>query len=78
MNITVEDEGFCPCVIADEVHLPSATIPFSVPMIIYVTESRPGILGSDGSRIVHENVINDIGACTEAVEIQVHEGCGGS
>lgn len=69
---TIENEGFCPCVITDKIHLPSATIPFSVPVVIYVTESRPGIFES--SIVRPGRVISDSRVRTEVVEIQIHEG----
>ena len=75
MTTTVENERLCPSVITDEVHLPSATIPLSVPVVIYVTESGFGIFESSGNGIVrHGRVADDSRSHVEAVEIQIHEG----
>jgi hypothetical protein len=48
--ITVKNERLCPSVITDKVHLPPSTIPFSVPLAIYVKQSRLGVFqpGSNG------------------------------
>ena len=69
MAITVENERFCSGVIADKIHLSSPTIPFSVPMIIDVTECRLGIESGGSDVIPHGGVIDDSRAHLEAVEI---------
>jgi hypothetical protein len=73
MAITVENERFCPGIITDEIHLPSAPIPFSVPAVIYVIESG---LGKESSSNVLpcERGIDNSGAQAEAVEVQIHGG----
>jgi len=71
MAITVENERLCPSVIADEVHLPSPTVPFSIPVVVYVTKSRLGI-ESDGT-LPPGWAINYSGSHIETVEIEVHD-----
>jgi hypothetical protein len=71
--VTVENERLCPGVITDEVHLPSAAIPFSVPVFVYVTESRLCIFESSGGVVGCGGAV-DGGAHVETVEIQIHEG----
>jgi len=66
MTITVENERFRPGVIADEVHLPSPTIPFSVPVIVDVMEGGLGVESGGCDVIPH---IDDSGAHVEAVEV---------
>jgi len=69
MAITVENERFCPGVITDEVHLPSPTIPFSVPMVVDVMERRLCIESGSSDVVPHGGVINDSRAHFEAVEV---------
>jgi len=69
MAITVENERFCPGVIADKVHLPPTSIPFSVPVVIDVVECRLGIESGSSDVIPHGGVINDSRAHVEAVEV---------
>ena len=61
---TVENERFCPGVIADEVHPPSSTIPFSIPVVVYVLEGRLGIFEFNGDGIVDRSE-----AQIEAIEV---------
>lgn len=72
--VTVENERLCPSVITNEVHSPSAAVPFSVPAFIYVMESGLGIFKSSGSGIVRCRRAVDRGTHVETVEIQIHEG----
>jgi hypothetical protein len=69
MAITVENERLCPGVITDKVHLPSPTVPFSVPMVIYVTESGLGIECGCSADLPHGRAIDDSGVHIEAVEV---------
>lgn len=73
MVVTVKNERLCPGVITDEVHLPSAAVPFSVPVLIYVKESGTGIFKSSGDGIVRCGRAADRDARVETVEIQIHE-----
>ena len=69
MAITVENERLCSGVIADEVHLSSPTIPFSVPAVIDVMECRLGIESGGSDVIPHRGVINNSRAHIEVVEV---------
>ena len=71
MVITVENERFCPSVVTDKIHLPSTTVPFSVPAIIYVTEGGLGI-ESSGSGVLLGRVINGSGSLSKTIEVKIH------
>ena len=73
MIITVENERFFPGVIADKIHMPSPTIPLSVPEIVYATESGVNI-EFGGSGVLRRGVIGDNRARAEVVQVQIHGG----
>lgn len=74
MVITIENERFCPGVITDKVHLPSPTIAFSVPVIIYVKESGAGVEFGGSDFLLHGRIIGGSGAHAETVEVEIHDG----
>ena len=69
MVITVENERLCPGIVTDKIHLPSPTIPFSIPLIIYVTKGGLGIESSGSDVVPLGKVIDNGGTRSEAVEI---------
>jgi hypothetical protein len=68
------ERGLCPGVITDKVHLPSPTVLFSVPVVIYMTEGGLNIEFSSSGVLPPGTVIDDGGAHAEAVEVEIHDG----